>query len=155
MNNILFLVFQLGKDSYALASSQIVQVLSRFEVNPFPEAPHGVVGLLTYRGTPVPVIDLNLVASDPPLASRSGTWIIVVRNPNAPDQLLALLAERATETLRCRLRDFKEASPDTRKAPHWGPVVAQLHRLIQWIQPDRLLNHATRQSIARQLEKIH
>jgi chemotaxis-related protein WspB len=155
MNNILFLVFQLGKDSYALASDQVVEVLSRFEVNPFPEAPHGVVGLLTYRGTPVPVIDLNLVASDQPLASQSGTRIIVVRYPDAPDQLLALLAERATETLRCRPEDFMEARTDTRKNPHWGPVVAQVRRLIQWIQPDRLLTNATRQSIARQLEKIH
>ena len=56
---MLFILFQIGRDRYALAASSIIEVLPLMNLKRVPCAPVGVAGVLNYRGTPVPVIDLN------------------------------------------------------------------------------------------------
>ena len=55
---MLFLVFQLGPDRYALDAKRVAEVLPLVDIKSIPHAPNGIAGVFNYRGTPVPVIDL-------------------------------------------------------------------------------------------------
>ena len=73
---MLFLVFELGKDRYAIEASQVVEVLHQVNFKQIPRAPAGVAGILDYHGAPVPLIDLSELA----LGRPSRKWM----KPNVP-----------------------------------------------------------------------
>ena len=58
---MLFLLFQLGSDRYAIDALRVVEVLPCVQVKQIPHAPAGIAGVINYRGAPVPVLDLCLL----------------------------------------------------------------------------------------------
>ena len=117
---MLFLQFQLGKDRYALDSSQVVEVLPLLGIKQIPQAPAGVAGAFNYRGKPVPVIDLSELALGRPARLHMSTRIIIVRYPdgNGTQHLLGLIAEKATETVRRDPADFADSGVVNDGAPY-------------------------------------
>ena len=75
---MLFLLFQLGNDHYALDVAQIAEVMPLVGITRIPQAPPGVAGMFDCRGVPVPVIDLSQLMLGRPAQSRLSTRIIVV-----------------------------------------------------------------------------
>ena len=98
---MLFLLFQLGQDRYALDAGQVTEVLPLVEIKQVPQAPPGVAGVFDFRGAPVPVIDLSQLALGRPAQRRLSTRLIVVhhRDEGGEQRLLGLIAEMATETV--------------------------------------------------------
>jgi chemotaxis-related protein WspB len=78
---MLFILFQIRRDRYALPASDIIEVLPLINLKGLPNAPAGVAGILNYRGTPVPVIDVNEMILGEPAAQRLSTRIILVKYP--------------------------------------------------------------------------
>jgi len=70
---MLFLQFQLGHDRYALDVSQVVEVLPLINVKRIPNAPAGVAGVINYRGSPVPLVDLSMLMMGQPAKARMST----------------------------------------------------------------------------------
>ncbi|MGJ7497968.1 chemotaxis protein CheW [Variovorax sp. RT4R15] len=138
---MLFLLFQLGGERYALDAGQVVAVLPRLDVKVIPHAPSAVAGLCQYRGAPVPVIDLSELALGRPSANRLSTRIVLVHFPDPADgpHLLGLLAERATETLHREPADFVPAGVSVDAASYLGPVSADARGLIRRIEVQHLL----------------
>lgn len=138
---MLFLLFQLGGERYALDVGQVVAVLPRLGVKAIPHAPSSVAGLCQYRGGPVPVIDLSELTLGRPSANRLSTRIVLVQFPEpvGGPHLLGLLAERATETLRRDPEDFVAAGVSVDAASYLGRVTADARGLIQRIEVQRLL----------------
>ena len=138
---MLFLLFQLGSERYALDAGQVVAVLPRLGVKAFPHSPSAVAGLCQYRGAPVPVIDLSELALGRPSANRLSTRLVLVQflHPVSGPHLLGLLAERATETLRRDPEDFVAAGVSVEAASYLGPVTADARGLIQRIEVQHLL----------------
>ena len=77
---MLFLLFQLGNDRYALQASTVAEVLPLVNFKRIPQAQPAIAGLIDYRGVPVPVIDLNELMSGRPAAQRFSTRVVVRRN---------------------------------------------------------------------------
>jgi chemotaxis-related protein WspB len=124
---LLFLVFQVGSDGYALAANRIIEVLPLVELRKIRGAPREVAGSMNYRGTFVPVIDLCQLDLGRPASPRMGTRIILVGfAAKGRDMMLGLIAESATETLRCDPRAFTPFAD--------GP-----RGLVQRLDPDVLL----------------
>ncbi|UXI68597.1 chemotaxis protein CheW [Tahibacter amnicola] len=139
---MLFLLFQLGNDRYALDATQIVEVLPLVQLKQVPQAPAGLAGLLNYRGAAVPVVDLSQLALGRASAPRLSTRLIMARRGGADGSLLALVAEQATETLRCDAAEFVSsgfADPDT---AYLGPVRVTQGRIVQRVEIDKLLTPA-------------
>jgi chemotaxis-related protein WspB len=138
---VLFLLFQLGPDRYALDASRIIEVLPLVDLKQLPDAPKGVAGLFNYRGRPVPAIDLSELT----LGRRSGasfsTRIIIINYPDdaGRDHPLGLIAERATEIMRRDRGEFVEPGLKLGGAPYLGPVLLDRHGVIQWVNERRLL----------------
>ena len=153
---MLFILFQLGRDRYALDAAQVVEVLPLVQVKKIPHAPAGVAGVFTYRGGPVPVLDLSLLALGRPARSRLSTRVLLVNFPDAggAKRLLGLIAENATETLRREAADFVASGVKADGAPYLGPVATDERGLIQWVEADKLLPAAVREALFQQAEEV-
>ena len=138
---MLFLLFQLGDDRYALDVRQIVEILPCLGLKRIPQAPQGVAGLLNYHGAPVPVIDLSALALGRDAVLRMSTRLILVRypGPGEGNQLLGLMAEQATETARFDAADFVPGGIGSPEAGYLGPVTSHAGVLVQRIEIAGLL----------------
>jgi chemotaxis-related protein WspB len=149
---MLFLLFQLGKDGYALDAAQVVEILPFLNLTPIPKSPRGVAGIFNYRGTPVPAIDLSDLALGRPASMRLGTRIILVRY--APEDggghLLGLIAEKVTETLRREPEDFISSGVTNEATPWLGSVTVDARGLIQRVDVNSLLPSSVRDLLFKQ-----
>jgi chemotaxis-related protein WspB len=138
---MVFLLFQLGEDRFALDAAGIVEVLPLVALTPVPLAPPGVAGLFDLRGTAVPAIDLSALMLGRPARPLLSTRIVLVRYPDgaAGDHLLGLIAERATGTLRAEPEDFSASGIDNAATPYLGPVLADPRGLVQRVDAQALL----------------
>ena len=143
---MLFLLFQLGKDRYALEASRVVEVVPLLALKEVPQAPDSVAGMFNYRGRPVPVVDLCALTQGHPASERLSTRIIIVNHPDGSgtNHLLGLVAEHATETLRKDAKEFMDAELKIGAAPYLGPVLLDKKGIIQWVHEHRLLSEPMR-----------
>jgi chemotaxis-related protein WspB len=146
---MLFLLFHIGTDRYALEASRVVEVLPLLELTEIPQAPPGLAGLLNYRGQSVPTVDLNRLAQKSPASPKYSTRIILVRcnRPSAAPQLVGLIAQRATEILRKEPHEFVQTGISTVGTPLLGPVLMDPAGPIQWINEEKLLTNDVRQLV--------
>lgn len=144
---MLFLLFQLGKDRYALGASRVVEVAPLLALKRLPQAPKGVAGIFNYRGRPVPAVDLCELATGQPASERLSTRIIIInyQHENGTEHLLGLIAENATEMLRRNTKDFVDSGVTMESAPYLGPVLMDAQGPIQWINEQRLLADSVRE----------
>lgn len=143
---MLFLLFEVGRDRYALDVERIIEVLPLVTLRGLPQSSPGVAGIFVYRGTPVPAIDLSELALGRPAADLVSTRIVLVRyaDGTGATHVLGLIAERATDTLRCEPGDFAAFGISTGSAPYLGPVIRDSRGLIQRIDIDGLLSETIR-----------
>jgi chemotaxis-related protein WspB len=59
-------------------------------------------------------------------------------------QVLGLILEQATDTLRCDPADFKPYGLDNRQAPYLGPVREDAQGMMQWVRVNDLLDESVR-----------
>jgi chemotaxis-related protein WspB len=144
---MLFLKFRIGNEAYALDTAQIAEVLPLLTISPVPQAPPGVAGLIVYHGKPVPVIDLNDLALGQPAALHISTRLILVRHG---EELLALIAERATDVMRCDAECFSDSGVSSESTPYFGPMTRHDGELVRLIEVRNLPPLAVRSVLFRQ-----
>jgi chemotaxis-related protein WspB len=143
---MLFLLFQLGKERYALQASRVVEVVPLLELKQLPQAPKGVAGIFNYHGRPVPAVDLCALTLGQPASERFSTRIIIVNYPDdrGISHLLGLIAEHATEMLRKEPNEFMDSGVKLSDAPYLGPILMDSQHPVQWIYEQRLLPERVR-----------
>jgi chemotaxis-related protein WspB len=141
---MLFLMFQLGTDRYAIDAADVVEILPLVHSKSIPHTPPGVAGIFDYHGAPVPLIDLAELALGKPSQRWMSTRIILInyRQKSGEAQLLGILAEHATETLRRPEKDFKDSGLTVPGAPYLGPVLIDASGIVQRIEIRKLLPEA-------------
>jgi chemotaxis-related protein WspB len=146
---VLFLLFQLGSDRYALEAGRVVEVLPLLQLRTIPNAPRGVAGIFSYRGRPVPAVDLCELILEQPARQRLNTRIILVNYADDAGQhrLLGLIAEQVTQVLRKDSRDFSESGLRLGAAPYLGPMFLDEHGIVRWVREERLLPDPVRDSL--------
>lgn len=146
---MLFLLFQLGSDRYALPARDVIEVLPLVAWKEIPGAPRGVAGLIDYRGIAVPVLDLSALALGRPAARRVSTRLFVVRYPWSDGDVreLGLIVEHATEMLQKSPDAFQAAGVLSETARYLGPVTQDARGLIQRIEVAQLLDDELRAAL--------
>jgi chemotaxis-related protein WspB len=149
---MLFLLFELASDRYALDVDQIAEVLPLVRLKRIPQAPAAVAGVFNHHGSPVPVIDLSALMLGRPAESRLSTRLILVRYPDdrGEPRLLGLIAEHATATMRRAPGDFVASGVTDDDAPYLGPVATDARGVVQWVRPATLLPPAVQAALFRQ-----
>jgi chemotaxis-related protein WspB len=140
---------RLGNDCYALDAASVVEILPMVNVRKILRPPPGIAGLLNYRGAFVPVLDLSQLALDRPALSQLSTRIILALFSGEDGSLrpLGLIAEHATETMRCEPSDFVSSGIINDDAPYLGPISMTPRGLVQRIELDRLVPATVRRSL--------
>lgn len=144
---MLALAFRAGDALLALPARDIVEVLPRVPLRAPSLAPPAVIGLLPFRGTLTPVVDLSLLVAGRPSARQLGTRIIVVRIGDGDDsRLVGLQAEQVSE-----LVDSEGTARGLRLPEHaWlGDHLADQPGLPQLVDPSELLPDALRTLFTR------
>jgi len=93
------------------------------------------------------VIDLSALTFGQPAQARTSTRLVLVHyrpDEATPAQLLGLILEQATDTLRCNPADFQPYGLDNRQAPYLGPVREDAQGLLQWVRVADLLDEQVR-----------
>jgi chemotaxis-related protein WspB len=139
---MLFLIFKLGKDRYAVEAKRVLEVLPLLAIKRLPQAPRGVAGIFNLRGQPVPALDLNELAFGQPARERLTTRIIVVMHADATGRShpLGLIAENVTQTVSKNPKDFIDPGVAISGAPYLGPIVMDAEGPIQWLNSQQLLS---------------
>lgn len=139
---MLALAFRAGDALLALAARDIVEVLPRVPLRAPSLAPAAVIGLLPFRGTLTPVVDLTLLVAGRPSARQLGTRIIVVRvGCGANQRLVGLQAEQVSELIDCE----HTASGLNLPEHGWlGEHLSDQPGLPQLVDPTELLPDALR-----------
>lgn len=153
---MLFLLFELGKDRYAIEAKRVVEVLPYVQIKRVPEASVGVAGIINYRGEPVPILDFSEVALGTPAREHLSTRIIIVQStvPGSKEpRLVGMLAEHATELLRKEPREFVSTGLPENARSYYGPVAMDRGRPVQWVREDRLLSEPVKQLLWSSAEK--
>ena len=109
-----FVVADIG---YAVPIARVKEIVNPMPVFPVPHAPRQVIGVADYRGEIVPVVDLRIRFSLPPLApaeanatkGSKGKWVIV----DVAGRLVAHLVDAVTEV-------FGTGGADLRPTPTLG-----------------------------------
>jgi chemotaxis-related protein WspB len=146
---MLFLLFHLDADRYALPARDVKEVLPLVSTKVLPGAPAGVVGLANYRGVAVPVIDLARLALGRSSARRVSTRMLIANypHPDGRERLLGLIVERATEMTARNPADFQPPGVATPGARYLGPIAQDALGMIQRIDLAALLTPELRASM--------
>ena len=156
---MLFLLFQLGQDRYAIEAQRAVEVVPLLELKRIPHAPTGVAGIINYRGRPVPTIDLCALTLGRPAREKLSTRIIVMRHESASGrpQLIGVIAEGATDLLRKEGREGIKPVGDAGRQPagFLGPVMMDEKGFLQLVRPDNLLTEPVREALFAQVETFN
>jgi chemotaxis-related protein WspB len=147
---MLFLKFRIGGESYALDTAQIVEVLPLLEITPVPLAPVGVAGLVNYRGSFVPVVDLSELMLGEAARPHISTRLILVRYG---EHLLGLIAEQATDMMQREAGSFADTGIACDAAPYLGPGTRDGGQLVRWIDVQNLLPAAVSSILFRPVEE--
>jgi len=87
------LSFRLAAEEYVVKVEQVREVLKQMEITPVPHTPAYILGLISLRGTVLPVIDLNLRLGLAPGIRDEKSRIIVV---SLDEEEAGLLVDRVT-----------------------------------------------------------
>jgi len=72
------LTFSIAGQPYAIESRQVIEVLPLVPARPLPRAPDYLLGIFTYRGRLLPLVDLARRLGVAPPAAKLSTRVIVV-----------------------------------------------------------------------------
>jgi chemotaxis-related protein WspB len=158
---MLLLTFIAGGNRYAVDAARVVELVPRIELRSVPHAPAFLAGLLSYRGTVVPVIDLGVLLAAAACRDRLSTRIILVddRPANRDDgkevtegehgsrpnrtrglHLLGLIAEQVNDLTDANPDRVAPAPVDLPRFPYLGPIVQTDQGIVQLITVEEIRN---------------
>lgn len=139
---MLYLLFELGENRFAVEAIRVVEVLPLLEISPMPHAPRGVPGFFNYRGTLVPVLDLVQLITPQPAEHRLSTRIILINftDQTGTARFAGFIAEQATTTVQKDPADFVQSGIATKNLPFLGPVAVDEKGFIHLVDPTKLLS---------------
>jgi purine-binding chemotaxis protein CheW len=102
-----FLVFQVSDEIYGINIMDLKEIIKPREVTEVPRAPHYISGVLSLRGTIIPIIDMRARLGHASKELTGKERIIVIRNNNS---LSGLLVDEVIQVMQVELDDI-EAAP--------------------------------------------
>jgi chemotaxis-related protein WspB len=150
---MLFLLFQLGKDRYALEAGRVLEVLPLIHFKRIPHAPSSVSGVFSYHGTPVPLIDLTDLALGRSSQAKMSTRIVLTNyfEESGKKHLIGLVAEYVMETMQIEECNFVDSGVAATGSPYLGSVVVDKTGIIQRFEVNRLLPESLQKQLFYEL----
>ncbi|MCE5241811.1 MAG: chemotaxis protein CheW [Syntrophobacteraceae bacterium] len=104
-----YLTFSLGGEEYGIGILKIKEIIGMIRITPMPQTPEYVKGVVNLRGKVIPVIDLRLRFSMPPMEYAERTCIIVVEiQAQGKMVILGIVVDSVSEVLSIRAEDIAD-----------------------------------------------
>lgn len=131
---MLFLQFYMDDARYVMAAREVIEVIPMVKLQPLPQVPPHITGLLCYRGKSVPVVDLCQLLLNRPCNQRLSTRIIVAKaERNNVSRTIGLVVEKSTETRKFEESEFFDPGIENPATPYQDGVTRDKEGLIQRI----------------------
>lgn len=137
---MLLVMFRSGGNLYAVDARRVVEVVPRVALRPVPHASIWMLGLLSYRGRIVPMIDFGALTGAPAARDVLSTRAIVANSiglDGAP-ALVGLVAEDVSRVKTVEEAKVLKPGPRRGAAPYLGAVLRLDEGLVQLVDVDRL-----------------
>ena len=135
---MLYLRFKLDNEEYALDTRHIIEITPLVDLKPVPKSEDFIVGIMNYRGTPVPVIDLAYILMDRESARNMSTRIIITYTGNG--RIAGLIIEHIEGMIKKSEADFINPNTDSGNASYLGNIAIDNRNMIQTINIEELLS---------------
>lgn len=138
---MLALSLHIGSENYAVPVTQVAEVLPLTALLKIPLAPDYIAGLLDFRGTPVPIVDLCALLTGNKHKKVLTTRIILIdyQYRHGSNKLLGLIAEKVTETLQITAEELKQSGVSLEDTPYLGTLINHNEVITQLIDANALL----------------
>ena len=137
---MLLLLFETIDGRYALDSKYIVEIIPLLKTKKIPSAPAFIRGMINYHGTPVPVFDFSAIEGGEDSKVLYSTRIILVNYPLDDDEkLVGVIAEKATDVIRCNESDIRSAGILLEKDTLAGTGDSAQEELVQLFDVKRMI----------------
>jgi len=145
---MLMLLFHVGEERFACDCKYITEVIPRVPLRSISHTSQGISGVLNYAGQPVPVLDFSQLCAGRESSEHLSTRIILFSRQMEPDaqrQTLGMMAERVTNTIEKREKDFSNSGVTYRDAPYLGGVNHDRNGIIHEVLVDELFHLVSQQ----------
>lgn len=142
------LTFTAGGQTYAIEAKSVVEVLPAVPVRAVPRLPDYVLGVVGYRGSLIPVIDLAKRLTDEFSARRLSTRLLIVefpkreptQSPHPPATArLGIVAENMVSTLRSEDVDTLFPAMCLENSPYLGRILRLNGQTVHMLVVENLL----------------
>lgn len=138
---MLFLQFYMDEARYVLAAREVIEVIPMVKLQPLPQVPPHIAGLLCYRGHSVPVVDLCQLLLNRSCNQRLSSRIVVARTRhNNVERSIGLVVEKATEARKIEAAEFFASGIENPATPYQNGVARDDKGLIQRITTEAILS---------------
>ena len=104
-----YLTFSLGGEDYGIGILKIKEIIGMIKITPMPQTPDYVKGVINLRGKVIPVVDLRLRFSMPPMEYAERTCIIVVEiETGRKTVVIGIVVDSVSEVLSIRAEDIAD-----------------------------------------------
>lgn len=138
---MLALQFRVDKAPYAIPAAAIVEVLALRKLRAIAHAPPAVLGLLSFRGRLVPVVDVNHLLGQVIHEPCSTRIIVVMIKEGERERLLGLQADSVTDVVRSTV---SRPGLDLPSAQYLGEHLVDLEDMPQLLLPEQILTEELR-----------
>jgi purine-binding chemotaxis protein CheW len=131
------LLVDLGEESYAVATSAIIEILVPGAIRSMPGAPAWVAGLIDRRGSPLLVVSTASLLGRP--QGDGAAIVLVINAPQAGE--VGILVDRAVGIERIHHSDIHEVTQDMGGVASYFVIAGE--RIVGIIDPDALMRQVS------------
>lgn len=147
---MLALLLKTGDRIFAIPARSVLEVVPRVALRPAPESPPWLAGLLAYRGSILPAVDLCIRVEGRPTAGLLSSRIVVVKRASGdPRHAYGILSENVTEVR--QLADAEVVRVEAEIAEYVAGTIMSDGQIIHLLDLDSVL---PRREPATALERL-
>ncbi|MDH5436037.1 MAG: chemotaxis protein CheW [Gammaproteobacteria bacterium] len=136
---MLYLRFTLDNEEYAFNTSNVVEITPLVDLKPVPNGEDFVVGIMNYRGSPIPVIDLSRIILGREFLRNMSTRIIINNIGNG--KMIGVIVEHIEGMIKKSESDFVNPNTTSNTASYLGNIAIDHETMIQTIDIDEMLKN--------------
>lgn len=134
------LVFFVGKDRFAIDTQDVIEILPMVNITHIPKTEDYISGMMNFRGSMMPVIDLCMLLNKRPSQEKICTRIITIRNQYSREfDYTGLIAEKVSRTMHLDTSNIIKHKLTNKKNRYLGKIIQDNSNEIQIIDLDKLL----------------
>ncbi|HPR65380.1 MAG TPA: chemotaxis protein CheW [Thermoanaerobaculia bacterium] len=130
------LAFMIRREHCALPIEAILEIIPVLMITPVPNAPTHVMGIISLRGTVVPVIDLGMILGHKATKVTVDSKIIVLRKE---EEYIGFIVDRVSRTLPIRLDTLEKPPVSGEKAGLLRGLYKHEKHIIMVMDEEKLL----------------